>query len=70
MRSARFRIRPYRSDPSNLATKIVAIEEITVEITRPQSRWKLPFAETLAISAALLIFFFNLIVYYFLDKSK
>jgi hypothetical protein len=29
-----------------------------VEITRPQSRWKLPFAEALAISAALVIFFF------------
>jgi hypothetical protein len=30
-----------------------------VEITRPHSRWKLPFAETLAISAALLIFFLS-----------
>lgn len=49
--------RPYRSDPSSLAMKIVAIAEITVEITKPHSRWKLPFAETLAISAALLIFF-------------
>jgi hypothetical protein len=47
---------PYRSDPSRRATKIVAIEEITVETTRPQSRWKLPFAETLAISAASVIF--------------
>jgi hypothetical protein len=28
-----------------------------VEITKPHSRWKLPFAETLAISAALLILF-------------
>ena len=51
--------RPYRSDPSSLAMKIVAIAEITVEITRPHSRWKLPVAETLAISAALLIFFLS-----------
>ena len=51
--------RPYRSDPSSLATKMVAIEEITVEITRPHSRWKLPFAETLAMFAALLISFLS-----------
>ena len=51
--------RPYRFDPSSLAMKMVAIAEITVEITRPHSRWKLPFAETLAISAALLIFFLS-----------
>ena len=51
--------RPYRFDPSSRAMKIVAIEDITVEITRPHSKWKLPFAETFAISAALLIFFLS-----------
>ena len=51
--------KPYRSDPSSLAMKIVAIAEITVEITKPHSRWKLPVAETLAISAALLMFLFS-----------
>ena len=51
--------RPYRSDPSSLAMKIVAIAEITVEITKPHSSWKLPFVVTLAISAALLIFFLS-----------
>jgi hypothetical protein len=30
-----------------------------VEITKPHSRWKLPVAETLAISAALLMFLFS-----------
>jgi hypothetical protein len=57
--------RPYRSDPSSLATKIVATEEITVEITRPQSKWKLPFVEILAISAALVVFFFLDLTLYF-----
>ena len=35
---------------------IVPTDEIKVEITKPQRKWKLPLAETLAISAALLIY--------------
>ena len=34
---------------------IVPAEEMTVETTIPHRRWKLPLADTLAISAALLI---------------
>jgi hypothetical protein len=29
--------KPYKSEPSSLAMKIVPTDEITVEITRPQS---------------------------------
>ena len=60
---------PYRSDPSSLAIKIVATEEITVEITRPQRRWKLPFAEILAMSAALLNFSFATLFCCFIDYT-
>ncbi len=35
--------------------KMVPMDEITVEATSPQSRWKLPLAETFAMSWALLI---------------
>ena len=34
---------------------MVPIDWMTVDSTRPQSRWKPPFAETFAISAALAI---------------
>ena len=34
---------------------MVPTEEMTVETTSPQSRWKPPFAEVLAMSAALLL---------------
>ena len=50
--------RPYRSEPSKRAMKIVPTAEMIVDATKPHSRWKPPRVETLAISAALL----NLIV--------
>ena len=48
--------KPYKSEPNSLATEMVPIDEIIVDATNPQSKWKLPLAETLAISAALLIY--------------
>jgi hypothetical protein len=36
----------------------VPTDEMTVEATKPHKRWNPPLAETLAISAALLICFF------------
>jgi hypothetical protein len=51
--------KPYKSEPSNLAMNIVPIDEITVETTSPHSKWKLPLAEILAISTALLIIFLS-----------
>jgi len=38
--------KPYKSEPSNLAIKIVPTDEITVEITRPHRTLKPPLAET------------------------
>ena len=35
---------------------IVPMAEMTVDITSPQSRWKLPFVVVFAISAALVNF--------------
>jgi hypothetical protein len=37
---------------------MVPTDEMIVDATNPQSKWKLPVAETFAISAALLIVFF------------
>jgi len=47
--------KPRLSAPKSRAIIIVPIAEISVEATSPQSRWKLPLAETRAISAVLLI---------------
>jgi hypothetical protein len=46
---------PYESEPNSRAMNIVPIEEIRVEITSPQRKWKLPFAEVFAMSAVLLM---------------
>ena len=47
--------KPYSSEPSSRAMNIVPTAEITVEKTNPQRKFKLPLAETWAISTALLI---------------
>ena len=49
--------KPYRSGPSSLAMNMVPRDEMRVEATSPHRRWKPPLAETLAMSAALLIVF-------------
>ena len=46
---------PYWSEPSSLAMKMVPTDEMSVDNTSPHSRWKPPLAETLAMSAALLM---------------
>jgi hypothetical protein len=51
--------KPNSEGANSLATKTVPAAEMTVEATNPHRRWKLPLAETLAISAALLILFFT-----------
>jgi hypothetical protein len=45
--------------PKSLAIKIVPTEDMTVEAINPHIKWKLPLAETLAISAALDILSFK-----------
>ena len=49
--------RPYSDGDSTRAKIITPTAEMTVETTNPQKRWNQPLAETLAISAALLIYF-------------
>ena len=48
--------KPYRLEPKRRAMNIVPTAEIMVEITSPHSRLNPPFAEILAISAALLMY--------------
>jgi hypothetical protein len=49
---------PYSDGANSLATNIVPTAEMTVEATKPHKRLKLPLAETLPISTALLKFSF------------
>lgn len=44
--------------PRRFAMNIVPTDEMTVEATKPHSRLKPPLTETLAIFAALVIWFF------------
>ena len=50
--------KPYSLGASSRATSMVPTAEIIVEVTKPQKMWKPPLADTLAISAALLIMYF------------
>ena len=45
------------SAPRNIAMRMVPRDEMTVDRTSPQSRWKPPFADTLAISDAFAMVF-------------
>jgi len=47
--------KPYSSEPRRRAMNIVPTAEITVETIKPQSKSKLPLAETFAISPVLLM---------------
>ena len=47
--------RPYSDGERTRAMIIVPTADMTVDATRPQKRWNPPLAETLALSAALLI---------------